>query len=279
MIIDCKEKAKQIKNNIKTELEKISGRPPQLFIVQVGDNEASNRYVKNKIKDCEEVGIVADLIKLEENITTDDLVEELLKIQYKKVCDGVIVQLPLPKHINEKEIIDTILLSKDVDGFRVNSPFTPCTPKGIMKIFEMENIDLNGKDVLIINRSEIVGKPLINLMLDKNATVTIAHSKSKYVDELINRNEIIITAVGKPNFINKNNLNRYTETIIDVGICFDEDGKLCGDVEKGLEEYFDITSVPGGVGLMTRAMLLENVLEAYKTEEKNPYSKKFLRRN
>lgn len=268
MIINCKEKAQQIKDKIKEEVSKINGKKPKLTIVQVGNIEASNRYVRNKIKDCEEVGIKANLVKFDENITTEDLVEELIKEQHCYGCDGIIVQLPLPKHIDKEKILKTIDDDKDVDGFKKLSPFIPCTPKGIMKIFEMENIDLKGKDVLIINRSNIVGKPLINLLLDKDATVTIAHSKTKYIEDLVKRNEIVITAVGQADFINKNNINRYTETVIDVGINFNEDGKLCGDVAKGMEEYFDVTPVPGGVGLMTRAMLLENVLEAYKTDQK-----------
>lgn len=273
MYIDCKKKAQEIKNGLKQKIS-MNEDKPILTIVQVGNNPASNSYVKGKIKDCKEVGIICNHIKYEnEKITEDELTADLLQLQ--KECDGIIVQLPLPKHLKIESILPYVYKEKDVDGFLADSPFTPCTPNGIMTILE-EVTDLCGKDVLIINRSNIVGRPLVNLLLDKDATVTIAHSKTKNIRSKINKADIIITAVGIPNFITYNDLFYYDkpliqhkrQIIIDVSINRDENGKLCGDVEKGCEDIADITPVPNGIGLMTRASLLQNVYKSYEDKKR-----------
>lgn len=257
MYINCKKKAQQIKEELKNKINQ--NNPPILTIVQVGENPASNSYIKGKINDCKEVGIVYNHYKFDDNIPETVLIENIKSLQ--KSCNGIIVQLPLPKHINKQNIINAIDREKDVDGFRMDSPFTSCTPLGIMTILE-DVADLKGKDVLIINRSNIVGKPLVNLLLDKDATVTIAHSKTNNLVDKIKSHDIIVTAVGIPDFIKKEHV-REGQVVIDVAINRDENGKLCGDVERGCEEIADITPVPNGIGLMTRVSLLSNAQTAY----------------
>lgn len=255
MYINCKEKAQQIKEELKNKID--PNNPPILTIVQVGDNPASNSYIKGKVNDCKQVGIAYNHYKFDDSIPESVLIENIKSLQ--ESCDGIIVQLPLPRHINEQNIINVINKEKDVDGFRVDSPFTPCTPLGIMTILE-DVTELKGRDVLIINRSNIVGKPLVNLLLDKDATVTIAHSKTNNLIDKIKSHDIIITAVSIPNFIKKEYLHKG-QIVIDVAINKDENGKLCGDVEKWCEDIVDVTPVPNGIGLMTRVSLLKNTCE------------------
>lgn len=258
MYIDCKSLANNIKEDVKGKIK--NKEKPKLTIVQVGNNPASNSYVKGKIKDCEEVGIICNHVRYDENMTEEELIKEVKTLQ--ETCSGIIVQLPLPKHINEANVTNAIDSAKDVDGFRKESLFIPCTPLGIMHILE-HHTDLYGKDVLIINRSNIVGRPLVNLLLDKDATVTIAHSRTKNLFEKFKSADIIITAVGIPKFIKKEYINE-NQIIVDVAINRDENGKLCGDVEIGCEEIpASVTPVPGGVGLLTRAMLLYNTCLAH----------------
>lgn len=258
MYINCKEKAQQIKEELKSKIN--SSNPPTLIIVQIGDNQASNSYIKGKMKDCEEVGIECLHYKYKDDISEEMLIESVKNVQ--ELGDGIIVQLPLPRHINENNVISAIDKEKDVDGFRADSSFIACTPLGIMKILE-DITDIKGKDVLIINRSNIVGRPLANLLLDKDATITIAHSKTNNLVDKIKSHDIIITAVGIPNFIKKEYV-REGQVVIDVAINRDENGKLCGDVERGCEEIADVTPVPNGIGLMTRVFLLSNTFQAYK---------------
>ena len=262
MVIDCKQIAKDMKENMRTVIAE-RGLNLKLTIIKVGNDPASESYIKGKVKDCQEVGITTDVFKLGENISELDLIRIIRK--YQKESNGIIVQLPLPKHINKDKIIAAIDKHKDVDGFRRDSDFIPCTPAGIMRLLPK---DLAGKDCLIINRSDIVGKPLVNLLLNRNATVTIAHSKTRDLESKIRQADIIVTAVGIPNFIRLDMLNS-NQTVIDVAINRGEDGKLCGDLEKPQEDVdFTYTPVPGGIGLMTRAMLLYNVLStAVRTEE------------
>ena len=230
---------------------------PKLVIVQVGDNEASNRYVRNKVKDCEEVGIIAEVAKLSETIGTQELVMEIEKRQ--RNCDGIIVQLPLPEHIDNKAVIAAIDINKDVDGFKEGSKFKPCTPKGIDLWLQHEGIEVEGKHVVIIGRSEIVGKPMAKIMTDRNATVTLCHSKTKDLEKFVKMADLIICAVGKANFLD---CSEITVPVIDVGINF-VDGKLVGDCYNGGE---NITPVPGGVGLLTRYALIANVMISYLSE-------------
>lgn len=263
-IIDCKTFASNWKKEIK---EKVDGKELSLAIVQVGDNPASNSYIKGKVKDCEEVGIAPIVFQINENISEENLIE---KIRFIQSCnDGIIVQLPLPKHINVKNIIKIIDPKKDVDGFTLESPYTPCTPLGIMKILKNTlinewNTTLEGKNVVVIGRSDIVGRPVAKLLCDANATVTLCHSHTTKYDLIrYARNaDIVIVAVGKPKFLTANQV--YGDSIIiDVGINM-VDGHLVGDVDREsfLETNPDnvfLTPVPSGVGLLTRCALLENM--------------------
>lgn len=248
---------KNYTNALKEEFkERITaiGDAPKLSIIQVGNVEASNRYIKNKVKDCEEVGIIADVYHFENDITEYELLSEIEALA--PFYDGVIVQLPLPPHIREKVVAAAIPSCKDVDGFHPDSPFPPATPGGIMKYLRACEFDLAGKDVVIIGRSNIVGKPLAAMMTDADATVTLCHSKSKLSHHLYSA-DLIVTAVGKPYFLNCYPIH---VPVIDVGINFNENGKLVGDCYN--TEGRDVTPVPGGVGLLTRCALLDNVIRA-----------------
>jgi methylenetetrahydrofolate dehydrogenase (NADP+)/methenyltetrahydrofolate cyclohydrolase len=248
---DIKPYVKELKEQYKERIAKL-GEAPKLAIVQVGNNEASNRYVKNKVKDCEEVGIIADVIRYPENTTEFELDDQLDHMH--EYYDGIIVQLPLPQHIRPHIATAAIPADKDVDGFRVDSWFYPATPKGIMDYLKYCEFDLTGKDVVIIGRSDIVGKPLARMMTDADATVTLCHSKSK-LSKHVYGCDLLVSAVGKAGFVNCYPLHM---PIIDVGINFNEQGKLVGDCMN--TEGRDVTPVPGGVGLLTRCALLDNVI-------------------
>ena len=248
---DIKPYVKELKEQYKERVA-ILGDAPKLAIVQVGENEASNRYVKNKVKDCEEVGIVADVYAFPENTTEWELDDELAHMH--EFYDGVIVQLPLPQHIRPEIATAAIPADKDVDGFRIDSWFSPATPKGIMDYLKYCEFDLTGKDVVIIGRSDIVGKPLARLMTDADATVTLCHSKSN-LSKHVYGCDLLVSAVGKAGFVNCYPLHM---PIIDVGINFNKQGKLVGDCMN--TEGRDVTPVPGGVGLLTRCALLDNVI-------------------
>lgn len=250
---NIKEYTKELKKEFKHRIEVI-GEPPKLAIIQVGDVEASNRYIKNKVKDCEEVGIIVNVYQYPEDITEPELCEAIQLDQ--EYYDGVIMQLPLPPHIREKAVIAAIGPLKDVDGFHPDSPYDPATPSGIMKYLRACEFDVTGKDVVIIGRSNIVGKPLARMMTDADATVTLCHSKSKLASHIYHC-DLIVTAVGKPGFLNCYPIH---VPVIDVGINFDNNGKLCGDCFNTKDR--DVTPVPGGVGLLTRCALLDNVIRA-----------------
>ena len=255
---DIKEFTKNWKQQLTNEITAMDGQPPQLAIVQVGDNEASNRYIRNKIKDCNEVGINAHHYWYSPLVSTEDLVMELEDLQNH--YDGIIVQLPLPEHIDFNAITAIIRPEKDVDGFRADSHYTPCTPGGIVKYLNYCGWEASGQNVTVIGRSDIVGKPMAQLLTDMDATVTLCHSKTKNLHWYTMTADLIVCAVGKPNFLNCYPIHC---PVIDVGINFDENGKLVGDCYN--TEGRDVTPVPGGVGLLTRCMLLENVLYAAKT--------------
>lgn len=251
MLKNIKEYVENRKLKIKEQVERCKDRP-SLLIIRIGNNEASNRYVKNKMKDCNEVGIHVDELHFGfENQYAIQQTADLLTRHY----NGVIVQLPTPCLDHPERLFKE---SQDVDGF-INPNITPCTAKGIIDYLAYCGYtDFSGQNVLIINRSNIVGRPLAKLFLDRNATTTVAHSKTKDLQSLIAAADIIVTAVGQPNFITKDMI-KNTQIVIDVGIAFDENGKLCGDCEKGIGD--NVTPVPGGVGLLTRVALLENVLK------------------
>ena len=236
--------------------------PPSLLIIQVGDNEASNRYVRNKIKDCDEVGITAHHLVCDESITTEELIDCIEVYGWK--YNGIIVQQPLPAHIAQKHIDIAIDPSRDVDGFHPMSNFNPATAQGIINYLEWRNFDFEGMNAVVIGRSDIVGKPVAKLLLERDCNVTICHSKTphKNLMNYVYDADLVICAVGKERFLDCTFLNNTP--IIDVGINFDKNGKMCGDCYSSRTDkpMDNISPVPGGVGLLTRVALLENVVEA-----------------
>ena len=260
MIIDCKSIAQDIKDKIKNIIAEANDAPV-LYIYQVGDNPASNAYIRGKLRDCEEVGIEAELIKLPENITEDELNNKILEDYNWEYVDGIIVQLPLPKHINPNAIC--IPDELDVDGFNSTSKFQPCTPLGVMKIFDSIGYNLDGKNVLVCGQSSIVGRPLVDMLIKRHCNVISVNSSGGFMKctaLAMDMVDVIISAVGKRNFITQFYFDRV-EVCIDVGINYDENGKQHGDCADSVYEIENIKVTPriGGVGLMTRAMLLYNV--------------------
>lgn len=269
MIIDCKSIAQDIKDKIKNIIAE-ADYAPILHIYQVGDNPASNAYIRGKLRDCEEVGIKAELIKLPEETTEDGLKDKIREDCDYENADGIIVQLPLPKHINPKNIC--IPDAVDVDGFNSTSPFQPCTPLGVMKIFDAIDYNLDGKNVLVCGQSDIVGRPLVDMLIKRHCNVISVNSSGSFMKctaLAMDMVDVIISAVGKRNFITPFGLDRV-EVCIDVGINYDENGKQHGDCADDIYEMENIKVTPriGGVGLMTRAMLLYNVCVARYGEEK-----------
>ncbi len=274
IIIEGKILAKKIRENLKIECEELKkeGINPKLAVIMVGNNSASKVYVKNKSKACDEIGIQYEEHLLEEDITQKELNELIKKLNDTKEVNGILLQSPLPEHLDINQAFKAISYRKDVDGFTPSSigklvmgvdTFISCTPYGVMKMFEEYNIDLTGKNVVIIGRSNIVGKPLSQCCLAKNATVTICHSRTKELKEHTRRADILIAAIGKANFVTKD-MVKEGAVVIDVGINRNEEGKLVGDVdfEKVEKVASYITPVPGGVGPMTIAMLMNNVIKA-----------------
>lgn len=269
MIIDCKSIAQDIKDKIKNIIAE-DNYVPILHIYQVGDNPASNAYIRGKLRDCEEVGIEAELIKLPENITEDGLNDKIQEDYNYENVDGIIVQLPLPKHINPKNIY--IPDELDVDGFNSTSKFQPCTPLGVMKIFDSIGYNLDGKNVLVCGQSDIVGRPLVDMLIKRHCNVISVNSSGSFMKctaLAMDMVDVIISAVGKRNFITPLGIDRV-EVCIDVGINYDENGKQHGDCSDAVYNMDGIKVTPriGGVGLMTRAMLLYNVCVEKYGEEK-----------
>ena len=279
-IIDGKELAKKIRKELKVECDNLKekGINPKLAVIMVGDNPASKVYVRNKSRACEEIGIEYEEFLLQDNIKQEELISLIKKLNEDKSINGILLQSPIPEHLNINEAFKTITYRKDVDGFTPSSvgklcigedTFISCTPYGVMKMFEEYNIDLTGKNVVILGRSNIVGKPLIQCCLAKNATVTVCHSKTKNIEEYTKKADILIAAIGKAKFVTKDMVKKGV-VIIDVGINRNEQGKLVGDVDfenvEPLASY--ITPVPGGVGPMTIAMLMNNVIKAAKEQQK-----------
>lgn len=269
MIIDCKSIAQDIKNKIKNIIAE-DDYAPILHIYQVGDNLASNAYIRGKLRDCEEVGVEAELIKLPEETTEDGLKDKIQEDYNYDNADGIIVQLPLPKHIDPKNIC--IPDELDVDGFNSTSPFQPCTPLGVMKIFDSIGYNLDGKNVLVCGQSDIVGRPLVDMLIKRHCNVISVNSSGSFMKctaLAMDMVDVIISAVGKRNFITPLGIDRV-EVCIDVGINYDENGKQHGDCSDTVYNMDGIKVTPriGGVGLMTRAMLLYNVCVAKYGEEK-----------
>ena len=261
-----------------SQLKEKYGKPAGLAVVIVGNNPASQVYVKNKIKACENVGFYSENIELDENISEKELLQEINKLNKNDRIDGILVQLPLPAHINELKIIDSISPEKDVDGFHVSNigkmvigdetGFLSCTPYGIMQLLEEYKIEIAGKDAVIIGRSNIVGKPMALMLIQKGATVQVCNSSTKDLRKKLNEADIIIVAAGVPKLLKKEDVKEGA-VVIDVGINR-VDGKICGDVdyEEVAEKTSYITPVPGGVGPMTIASLIKNTFKSYKNSLK-----------
>lgn len=273
-IIDGKQISLDIKNELKEKVAKYKeqGIEITLVVVKVGNDPASAVYVRNKEKACEYVGINSKTLALPEETTEEELLNVVKELNEDKNVNGILVQLPLPKHIDESKVLLTIDSTKDVDGFHpVNvgkmvigeDTFLPCTPAGIIEMIKRTDIDIEGKECVVIGRSNIVGKPMAMLMLKENATVTIAHSRTKDLKEVTKRADIIVAAIGKAKFVTADYVKEGA-VVIDVGMNRDENGKLCGDVdfESVSKVASAITPVPGGVGPMTVTMLLINCLRS-----------------
>lgn len=273
-VIDGKKISAEIKDELKLKVEKLAqeGIRVTLAVIQVGKDPASTVYVGNKKKACEYIGIRSLAYELEESISQEELLELIHKLNSDPEVNGILVQLPLPSHMNEELVIEAISPQKDVDGFHPQSVgalsigkkgFVSCTPAGIIQLLKRSGITLEGRECVILGRSNIVGKPMAMLMLRENATVTICHSRTKNLIEVAKRADILIVAIGKPKFVTKDYVKEGA-VVIDVGIHRDENNKLCGDVDfADVADYVSaITPVPGGVGPMTIAMLMNNCVEA-----------------
>ena len=239
--------------------------PPHIAIIQVGDVDASNRYVKNKIKDCEDCGIKCDLFKYTEDLTEESLLEVINYLNLDACINGYIVQLPLPRHINEQKIMSMIAPEKDLDGFNKQSVTTPATPFGIYSYLKDMNYDFTGKNAVIIGRSAIVGKTMASLLLKESMNTAVIHSKTLELDKryYIEHADLIVVATGCRNTLNSSYKLKEDAVIFDVGINLDEQNKLCGDCSKNLKVAFQ-SPVPGGVGLLTRLALIKNIFELLK---------------
>ena len=277
-IIDGKMISEQIKNEVKEETARLKeqGVSVTLAVVQVGSDPASGVYVKNKKKACEYVGFESLSYELKEDTTQEELLALIGELNEKKEVNGILVQLPLPAHINEDVIIKAIIPAKDVDGFHPENVgylstgqkgFVSCTPAGVIELLKRSGISISGKECVVIGRSNIVGKPMAALLLREDATVTICHSRTQDLKAVTKRADILVAALGKPKFITKDYVKEGA-VIIDVGIHRGADNKLCGDVdfEDVIDHISAITPVPGGVGPMTIAMLMRNCLESAKNK-------------
>lgn len=273
-IIDGKAISTQIKEELREKVAamKAEGKNACLAVIQVGNDPASSVYVNNKKKGCEFIGIESLSYELPEETTEEELLDLIKKLNQDEKVNGILVQLPLPKHIDEDKVIQTITPSKDVDGFHPHSVgclcigqkgYVSCTPAGIIQLLKRSNIEIAGKECVIIGRSNIVGKPMSLLMLRENATVTVAHSRTENLKEVCKRADILIVAVGKPKMVTADYVKEGA-VVIDVGIHRNENNKLCGDVDFDdvAPHCSAITPVPGGVGPMTIAMLMNNCVES-----------------
>ena len=280
--IDCKAIREKILNEVKEEVATLPTQP-HLAVVIVGDDKASHTYVKNKEKTCEQVGIKSSVVMLREDIPQIALDTVINQLNNDENVHGILLQLPLPKHLNEQRAIDLISQYKDVDGLtianaglvalgRLDEAIIPCTPSGVIRMFDEIGYDLEGKTVTIIGRSNLFGKPMSQLCLSRNATVKMCHSRTNKLHNELDFQDVVISAIGKPKFLDNTHLS-YNDVLVDVGINRDENGKLCGDIdiedvltiEEEAPKYY--TPVPGGIGLLTTAMLMKNVIKAYKMQK------------
>ncbi|MFE0561568.1 bifunctional methylenetetrahydrofolate dehydrogenase/methenyltetrahydrofolate cyclohydrolase FolD [Priestia megaterium] len=275
-VIKGKEVAQELRATLKEEVAqlKTKGIVPGLTVILVGENPASQSYVKAKAKACEEIGVASEIIKRDVSITEEELLNEIHHLNGNPSVHGILIQLPLPKHIDEKAVLNAVSPKKDVDGFHPVSVgnmvigdecYLPCTPHGIVELIKRSGEEISGKHAVVIGRSNIVGKPVSMLLLQESATVTIAHSRTKDLSALTKQADILVSAVGQPRLIKGDDI-KPGAIVIDVGNTM-ENGKLVGDVdyEAALEVAGYITPVPGGVGPMTITMLLKNTVDAAKT--------------
>lgn len=276
MIINGKELAKQIRSDLKKEADALreDGIIPKLAVIMVGNDKASEVYVRNKSKACNEVGIEFEEFLKDENTTQEELIELIDELNKREDIDGILLQSPIPKQLDIRQAFNRIDEKKDVDGFNpINvgklaigeDCFISCTPYGVIKMLEAYNIEIEGKRAVVIGRSNIVGKPLAQCLLNKNATVTICHSKTRELESIVKEADIVVAALGRPKFVTANMI-KDGAVVIDVGINRTDNGKLVGDVDfENIENKASyITPVPGGVGPMTIAMLMNNVVKAAK---------------
>lgn len=273
-ILDGKLVAEKIRNKLKDDVEELkkNGIIPKLAVIMVGNDASSKIYVRNKSIACNEIGIEYEEFLLDDNTTMDELLELIEKLNKDDSIHGILLQSPIPRGLDINEAFKAIAPNKDVDGFNPcnvgklclgQDTFISCTPYGIIKLLEEYGIDIEGKDAVVVGRSNIVGKPMMQCLLNKNATVTVCHSKTIKLERATKKADILVVAIGKPKFITKD-MVKDGAVVIDVGINRGEDGKLCGDVDfdevKEIASY--ITPVPGGVGPMTIAMLMHNIVKA-----------------
>lgn len=280
--IDCKAIREKILNEVKEEVATLPTQP-HLAVVIVGDDKASHTYVKNKEKTCEQVGIKSSVVRLRGDIPQVALNTVINQLNNDKNVHGILLQLPLPKHLDEQQAIDLINPKLDVDGLtianaglvalgRLDEAIIPCTPSGVIRMFDEIGYGLEGKTVTIIGRSNLFGKPMSQLCLSRNATVKMCHSRTNELHNELDFQDVVISAIGKPKFLDNTYLS-CNDVLVDIGINRDENGKLCGDIdiedvlsiEEEAPKYY--TPVPGGIGLLTTAMLMKNVIKAYKMQK------------
>ncbi|KXA45913.1 tetrahydrofolate dehydrogenase/cyclohydrolase, NAD(P)-binding domain protein [Staphylococcus simulans] len=275
-ILDGKQIAKDYRQGLQDQVEalKKEGYTPKLSVILVGNDGASMSYVRSKKKAAEKIGMISEIVHLEETASEEEVLNELERLNNDDSVSGILVQVPLPKQVSEQKVLETINPAKDVDGFNPanigklyidEQTFVPCTPLGIMELLKNADIDLEGKEAVVIGRSHIVGQPVSKLLLQQNATVTILHSRSKDMSKHLKNADVIVSAVGRPGLVTKDDVKEGA-VVIDVGNTPDENGKLKGDVEydEVKEIAGAITPVPGGVGPMTITMVLNNTLLAEK---------------
>ncbi|WP_281183244.1 bifunctional methylenetetrahydrofolate dehydrogenase/methenyltetrahydrofolate cyclohydrolase FolD [Staphylococcus schleiferi] len=275
-ILDGKQIAKDYRQGLQDEVEKLKaqGYTPKLSVILVGNNGASQSYVRSKKKAAEKIGMISEVIHLDEDTSEADVLKELDRLNQDDSVSGILVQVPLPKQVDEQKVLDAIDPAKDVDGFHpINigrlyldeAKLIPCTPLGVMELLKHADIDLEGKNAVVIGRSHIVGQPVAKLLIQQNATVTVLHSRSQNISEHLKQADVIVSAVGRPGMVTRDDV-KDGAVVIDVGNTPDENGKLKGDVEydEVKEIAGAITPVPGGVGPMTITMVLNNTLIAEK---------------
>ena len=280
-IIDGKALSQVVKDEVKAEvlaLEAKYGRKPCLAVIIVGENPASQVYVRNKVKAAAYTGMESRLVELPSDISEEALLQQIAILNDDPLTDGILVQLPLPGHIDEEKVIDAIAREKDVDGFHPlnvaglwlgKDCIVPCTPAGIMRMLDSIGVELKGKNAVVVGRSNIVGKPVAKLLLDRNATVTIAHSRTGDLEEVCRSADVLVVAVGKAGLVT-GDMIKPGAVVIDVGMNRNAEGKLCGDVDYASAEPVSswITPVPGGVGPMTIAMLMKNTIACFLSHQK-----------